>query len=116
MTFQLIKQHRNDIYLEVSSTFFINIGTPADTQCETFGLISFLSLFLSDSTSQFLQHRQAFLVVLGLAQPEGVLVFHYVGQHCAAQEHHVFTPGRVLDADLKLLCRGRAAEERFSTD
>ena len=66
-----------------------------------------LFFLLSDSTSQFLQHSQAFLVVLGLAQPEGVLVFHDVGQHRSAEEHQVFAPGRVLDADLKLLHKRR---------
>lgn len=60
-------------------------------------------VFLSDAASQFVQHCQASLQVLGPAQPERVLVFHDVGQHGAAQEHHVLTPGRVLDADLKLL-------------
>lgn len=60
---------------------------------------------LSDSTSQLLQRSQAFFLVLRPVQPEGVLVFHDVGQHRAAQEHHVFTPGRVLDADPKLLHR-----------
>lgn len=63
-------------------------------------------IFLSDSTSQFLQHSQTFFIVLGFGQPEGVLVFHDVGQHGATQEHHVLTPGRVLDADLELLHGG----------
>lgn len=62
-------------------------------------------MFLSDSTSQFLQHPQALLLVLCPAQPEGVLVLHDVGQHGAALEHHVFTTGRVFDADPKLLHR-----------
>lgn len=70
---------------------------------EIFGLMNIFLKSLSVSSSQFLQHSQAFFLVLCLAQPEGVLVFHDVGQHCAAQEHHVFASGRVLDADLKLL-------------
>lgn len=66
-----------------------------------------LFFLLSDSTSQFLQHSQTFFIILRLAQPEGVLVFHDVGQHRSAEEHQVFAPGRVLDADLKLLHKRR---------
>lgn len=60
-------------------------------------------LFLFDRSSKFLQCCQALFVVLCLAQPEGVFVFHDVGQHRAAQKHHVLSPGRVLNSDLELL-------------
>lgn len=63
---------------------------------------------LSDTASQFLQHAKAFLQVLGPAQPEGFLVLHDVGQHGAAQEHHVFAARGVLDANLEPL-RGQSA-------
>ncbi len=77
----------------------------------------FVCLFvgvLSDGDSQLLQHSRPFLLVLLPCHPEVVLVLHDVGQHGAAQEHHVFTPGRVLDADLKLLHKQKKKERRYN--
>ena len=62
---------------------------------------------LSDGDSEFLQHADSFLLVLLAGQPEVVLVLHDVGQHGSAQEHHVLSPGRVLDADLEFLKKQR---------
>lgn len=45
----------------------------------------------------------AHLFVLLFGQPELRLVFHNVGQHCAADEHHVLSSGRVFDSDLEFL-------------
>lgn len=56
---------------------------------------------LSDGDSEFFQHADAFLLVLLPGQPEVVLVLHDVSQHGSAQEHHVLSPGRILDPDLK---------------
>lgn len=75
------------------------------------------SAALSDGDSEFLQHADSFLLVLLAGQPEVVLVLHDVGQHGAAQEHHVFTPGGVLDPDLEFL-QGRMrqrGERRIKT-
>ncbi len=58
---------------------------------------------LSDGDSEFFQHADSFLLVLLPGQPEVVLVLHDVGQHGSAQEHHVLSPGRILDPDLKFL-------------
>ena len=53
--------------------------------------------------SQLGEHPQSLFVVLLLCHPEGVLVLHDVCQHGSTQEHHVFPPRRVLNADLELL-------------
>lgn len=66
---------------------------------------------LSDGDSELLQHSRPFLLVLLPRHPEAVLVLHDVGQHGAAQEHHVFTPRRVLYPDLEFL-RWRRGGER----
>lgn len=58
---------------------------------------------LSDGDSELLQHSRPFLLVLLPRHPEVVLVLHDVGQHGSAQEHHVLSPGRILDPDLKFL-------------
>lgn len=58
---------------------------------------------LSDGDSEFFQHTDSFLLVLLPGQPEVVLVLHDVGQHGSAQEHHVLSPGRILNPDLEFL-------------
>lgn len=58
---------------------------------------------LSDGDSEFFQHTDSFLLVLFPGQPEVVLVLHDVCQHGSAQEHHVLSPGRILDPDLEFL-------------
>lgn len=58
---------------------------------------------LSDGHSKFFQHTDSFLLVLLPGQPEVVLVLHDVGQHGSTQEHHVLSPGRILNPDLKFL-------------
>lgn len=58
---------------------------------------------LSDGDSELLQHSRPFLLVLLPRHPEAVLVLHDVGQHGSTQEHHVLSPGRILDPDLKFL-------------
>lgn len=58
---------------------------------------------LSDGDSEFFQHADSFLLVLLPGQPEVVLVLHDVGQHRSTQEHHVLSPGRILNPDLKFL-------------
>jgi len=69
---------------------------------------------LSDGDSELLQHPRALLLVLLPRHPEVVLVLHDVGQHGAAQEHHVLTARGVLDPDLEFLGRrkGGASTER----
>lgn len=72
--------------------------------------------FLSNGDSQLLQHSRPLLPVLVPRHPEVVLVLHDVGQHGAAQEHHVLTPRGVLDPDLEFLPLGmrRALADRRS--
>jgi hypothetical protein len=52
---------------------------------------------------QLLEDRQAFLLVLGLAHPEVVPVFHYVRQDGAADEDHVFAPRRIFNPGVDLM-------------
>lgn len=59
--------------------------------------------FLSDGDPEFFQHSDSLLLVLLPGQPEVVLVLHDVGQHGPAQEHHVLSPGWILDTDLEFL-------------
>ena len=59
---------------------------------------------LSRSYSDLLQHAHALLLVLTAQHPKLiVLVFHDVGEHGAAQEHHVLPTRRVLDFNLEFL-------------
>lgn len=67
---------------------------------------------LSDGDSEFFQHADSFLLVLLPGQPEVVLVLHDVGQHGSAQEHHVLSPGRILDPDLKFLQHNRTQSRK----
>ena len=48
--------------------------------------------------AEFLENSQAILLVLLPAHPEVVPVLHHVGQHGAADENHVFSARRVLNA------------------
>lgn len=69
---------------------------------------------LSNSDSQLLQNSRPFLLVLLPRHPEVVLVLHNVGQHGAAQKHHVLTSRGVFYPDLEFLQKGqRVNREHF---
>ena len=52
--------------------------------------------------AKLVEAADALLLVLRFADPDLLLVLDDVGQHSAAQKHHVLAPRRVLDADLEL--------------
>merc|ERR1719334_2733398 len=52
--------------------------------------------------AQLVQARQPLLLVIGLGDPELLFVLHDIRQHSSADEHHVFSPGRVFNPDLEL--------------
>lgn len=63
-----------------------------------------LALARSGVATEPLERGGALIVPLLSRDPERVAVLHDVGQHGAAQEHHVLAPRRVLDAALEGLC------------
>merc|ERR1719192_1097019 len=52
--------------------------------------------------AKLVQAGQPLLLVLGLGDPELLFVLHDIGQHSSANEHHIFSPGRVFNPDLEL--------------
>lgn len=58
---------------------------------------------LANTDAEFLHDPDALLLIFGPQHPEFIAVFHDLGKHGTAKEHHVLSTWRILDADFEFL-------------
>lgn len=65
-----------------------------------------------NADAQFFQALDSFLLILPFRDPEVVLIFHDIRQHCSTKENHVLSSGWIFNANLEFLQKKRSSTLR----